>query len=134
MSALKLKKIMVFLLIIGIWTLFGAVATSQAGGCTQDKNGQTVCTLEDPMPKSGTDVNAVLGLVLKAALGLTGALSLYAFVQGGVTWLRSFGNPEKINKGMHSMLWAILGMLVVFLSYGLSRWVFKILVTGKAWG
>lgn len=99
----------------------------------QEKEGIEYCNLENPLKDTSFNANVLLGNVIRAALGIVGALSLFAFVHGGVTWLRSFGNPEKINKGMHSMLWAVLGLLVVFLSYGIAKWILGLLVSGKAW-
>jgi len=112
---------------------WAADTTIKAGSCGTDSSGATKCVLENPLGKV-TNANVLMGKVVAAAMGITGALSLYAFFQGGVTWLRSFGNPEKINRGMHTMLWAVLGLLTVFLSYGLVRWVLNLLSTGKAWG
>lgn len=110
----------------------GAVDTIKPGSCGTDATGATKCVLENPLG-TVTNANVLMGKAVAAAMGITGALSLYAFFQGGVTWLRSFGNPEKISKGMHTMLWAVLGLLVVFISYGLVRWMLNVLGTGKAW-
>ncbi|MFH1291989.1 MAG: hypothetical protein ABIH87_02220 [bacterium] len=106
------------------------------GDCQESSPGILDCALANPLGtsiNSTTDVNTLIGKVVAIALGLVGALSLFAFVQGGMTWFRSFGNPEKIKQGMHTMLFAVMGLLVTFLSYAVLKWIMKLIATGKAW-
>ncbi|MFH1291990.1 MAG: hypothetical protein ABIH87_02225 [bacterium] len=107
--------------------------TKLAEGCTQGEDKSIRCKITDPLGGTITDVNTLVGKVVAVALGLVGALSLFAFVQGGMTWFRSFGNPEKIKQGMHTMLFAVMGLLVTFLSYAVLKWIMKLIATGKAW-
>lgn len=130
--SLKLLYGLVFISLLLGATAWAADTTIKPGSCGTDATGATKCVLENPLG-TVTNANVLMGNIIKAAMGITGALSLYAFFQGGVTWMRSFGNPEKINKGMHTMLWAVLGLLAVFFSYGIVKWVLNLLGTGKAW-
>ena len=56
-------------------------------------------------------------MLIKAALGLIGAVSLFVFIMGGFKWLTSLGNAEKVSKGAKTMLWAVLGLIITFASY-----------------
>jgi len=60
-------------------------------------------------------------------LGLTGVLALIAFIYGGGLWLISAGNEDLIKKGRTSMLWAVIGIAVVFSSYAVLTLIFEIL-------
>ena len=81
------------------------------------ENGQEVCYLENPLSGDITDVPTLIGTIIKAALGIVGALSLYMFIIGGFIWLTSAGNPEKVKRGAKTMLWAAIGVLITFISY-----------------
>ena len=72
------------------------------------------------------DVPILIGMVIKAALSIVGALSLFVFIVGGFTWLTSAGNPEKVTKGAKTMVWAVLGLVVVFASYMIVGLLLKI--------
>jgi len=49
------------------------------------------------------------------------------FVYGGLIWLTSGGTPDKIKKGMDVLLWAAIGLVVIFASYTLVDFVFTAL-------
>lgn len=50
-------------------------------------------------------------------LGIVGSLALLAFVYGGIVFLISGGSSEKVEKGKQILLGAVIGLVVVFLSY-----------------
>jgi len=52
---------------------------------------------------------------------------LIAFIYGGGLWLISAGNEDLIKKGRTSMLWAVIGIAVVFSSYEVLTLIFEIL-------
>ena len=85
--------------------------------------------LENPL---GSIVNPqqVIGNVIKAMLGIVGSLALAVFIFGGFTWVTSAGNDEKIKKGKDMVMWASLGLAVVFLSYALVNFVIGAIVGG----
>jgi hypothetical protein len=98
--------------------------TIPSGGSTDF--GKTV-KLSNPLVGNVTDVNAIIGNIIKAATGVMGALVLLMIVWGGVTWLTAAGNPEKIKSGSNTIMWAILGAVVVLGSYLLLTAVLKAL-------
>lgn len=71
----------------------------------------------------GTEANldSVIGLIQKAvqlAFGLAGIAALVIFLYGGVfEYLTSFGNEEKIKKANLTMLWSIIGLVIIAASY-----------------
>jgi hypothetical protein len=52
-------------------------------------------------------------------------------VWGGFQWLTSAGNDEKVHQGTQTMLWAIIGLAVVFGSYVLVTTYIQFLTGGK---
>lgn len=77
--------------------------------------------LENPLGGSGagevTSPTRLIGNIIKTILTIVGALALGMFVYGGFTWLTSAGSPEKVKKGKDILIWATIGLIVIFTSY-----------------
>lgn len=81
-------------------------------------NSKEKCTnLENPLKTKTTNVSVIIGTLIKYALMIIGSLTLLMFVWGGFQWLTSAGNTEKIKKGSQTMIWAAIGVVLVFASY-----------------
>ncbi len=85
--------------------------------------------LENPLGE--TDIRVIIGRVISALLGFSGALALLMFVWGGITWLTSGGNETRIKKGKDTLLWATIGLVVIFTSYAIVRAIVTALTTGS---
>lgn len=111
-----------------------AVAQEVETGCTTDENGKPICSLENPIgvgQKGTTEAADIVNVVIKAMLGIIGALTLLMFVWGGFQWLTSAGNPEKVSAGTQTMIWAVIGVVLVLASYILLS-TFLNYLTGKS--
>ncbi|PIZ99673.1 MAG: hypothetical protein COX77_00935 [Candidatus Komeilibacteria bacterium CG_4_10_14_0_2_um_filter_37_10] len=67
------------------------------------------------------------GKIIKTVLGLIGIISLLYFITGGFMWMTAGGNSEKVKKGRDTLIWATLGLLVIFSSYTVVRSTLDIL-------
>jgi len=76
-------------------------------------------------PQGTTDINEIVGTAIKMVTGIMGSLALLVFVYGGFLWLTSAGNGEKVQKGTSAMLWAAVGIFIIFSSYAILTLVFK---------
>lgn len=76
-------------------------------------------------PLGTSDVRVILGYLIKAALGLSGSIALIFFVWGGFLWLTSQGNTDKIKQGRQTLVWATIGLAVVFSAYTLTNAVLE---------
>jgi hypothetical protein len=83
--------------------------------------------LENPLGgNSGeTSVPRIIGNIVKTILTIVGALALGMFVYGGFTWLTSGGSSEKIQKGKNILMWATIGLVVIFASYTLVDFLLR---------
>jgi len=100
------------------WSYCGA----SAGQNYQGLPGSTGSVkLDDPL--GGATPQTLIGKVIAAALGLVGSLALAMFIYGGFMWMTAMGNPEKVKKGRDTMLWAVLGLVIIFSAYGLIKFV-----------
>ena len=78
-------------------------------------------------PGGVTSVPALIANIIKTILGVVGAVALFMFVWGGFGWLTSGGNPDKVKQGRDTLVWATIGLLVIFASYTLVDVVFRAL-------
>ena len=60
-------------------------------------------------------------------LGLVGSLALLFFIYGGIVFLISGGNSEKVEQGKKILIGAAIGLVIVFASYTLIQFVFTAL-------
>jgi hypothetical protein len=85
--------------------------TNNAANCPEGRQ-----CLESPL-SGKIEVTSLVGTIIKAVLGLIGSITLFMLVWGGFQWLTSAGNQEKVSQGTQTMLWAVIGLGVVFGSY-----------------
>lgn len=81
-------------------------------------------------PLSTSDVRVFIGQLIKAALGLSGSIALLMFIWGGFLWLTSNGNAEKIDKGRSVLIWATIGLIVIFFAYTIVNAVLTAITAG----
>ena len=121
------KKIIYGLVSVSMFFAFAVPAQAQyqnskpqATGATLEQcpDGRGACTLIDnPLASRGTDIYRQVGGVIGYVLLLIGSLTLLMIVWGGFQWLTAAGNAEKIEQGSKTMMWAVLGVVAVFVSY-----------------
>ena len=112
-----MKKAIVFLLILLVFSLF----ISSAVNAKDDPTGAV--TLTNPLGE-GVTPQIFIGKIIKAILGIVGSLALVMFIYGGFNWMTAAGNAEKVEKGKQILLWATIGLIVIFTSYALVKFVF----------
>lgn len=69
------------------------------------------------------DFTALAVAATKFFLGLSGSFALLFFVYGGVMFLISGGNPERVSKGKQILIGSVLGIIIVFASYTIIGFV-----------
>ena len=99
----------------------GASGNANNGTCPSGTPAGTVC-LANPRGRITTP-QALIGKVINTVLGVVGSLALIMFIFGGLTWMTSAGSPEKVKKGREIIVWAAIGLIIVFASYALVRFL-----------
>lgn len=87
--------------------------------------------LSNPLGE-GVTLYDVIGRIIRAILGLSGAAALLMFVWGGFLWLTSRGESGQITKGKDTLKWATIGLVVILLAYTLVTAVIGALTEGTA--
>ncbi|EKE07482.1 MAG: hypothetical protein ACD_18C00070G0004 [uncultured bacterium] len=93
-------------------------AKTSSPGCAKG----STC-LENPI--GTTNITQIFGNGIKVATGIMGSLALLVFIYGGFVWLTSAGNSEKIKTGTTAMVWAVIGIVVIFASYAIINLVLQ---------
>jgi len=95
-----------------------------------DPSSETV-KLDNPLGERN-DMRQILGQIIDYSMGIMGAITLLVFVFGGGMWLTSMGNAEKVKTGTQAMIWAAIGLFIIFGSYAILNLVIKGLTGGVA--
>jgi hypothetical protein len=74
---------------------------------------------------AAASIPQLIGLALRIILGLMGSIALLMFVYGGFLWLTSGGSADKIKKAKDILVWATIGLVVIFASYTLVDFIIK---------
>ena len=65
--------------------------------------------------------------VIKGVMGILGSITLLMFVMGGLLWILSGGNAERVKKARDMIKWALLGIFIIFSSYMIITFIFGML-------
>ena len=87
-----------------------------------DKGSQSSINLTNPLG-STKDVPTLIGKVINGVLGVVGSLALLMFIYGGFMWMLSAGNEKMVEKGKNTLMWAAAGLVVIFMSYTLVKFI-----------
>ena len=74
-------------------------------------------------PLGNVTIPQLAGRIINAALGISGSLALVMFIWGGFLWLTAAGKPERIKSGQNTLLWAVIGLVVIFGAYAIVNFV-----------
>ncbi|OGF19470.1 hypothetical protein A3I35_02880 [Candidatus Falkowbacteria bacterium RIFCSPLOWO2_02_FULL_45_15] len=84
-------------------------------------------SLTNPLTNTTGDVPGgipgLIGRVINGVLGVVGSLALIMFIYGGLLWMTSGGNDEKVKQGKDVLIWATLGLFIIFASYALVNFI-----------
>ena len=131
-----MKKIL-FVLAAALFVMPFAYASAQTGdnsANTGGTSGSAAGTVNLVNPLGGTNEKpqgtvqnpqVLISRVIDAMLGIVGSLALLMFVYGGFLWMTSAGNSKQVDKGKDILTWAALGLVLIFTSYGLVKFVLK---------
>lgn len=117
-SAISLLLLSSTVLAQGTHTLTGTATPDQTGDGIKS---QQPVSLTNPIGTA--DIPTLIGNIIKAVLSVIGSLALVMFIYGGFTWMLAGGSSEKVKKGRDIITWAAIGLVVVFSSYALVRFV-----------
>lgn len=74
-------------------------------------------------------IPTVVGNIVGRVLFVTGVIALLVFVYAGVRWMLAMGQgrAEVAKKALNIIVWAIIGLAVIFMSYMIMTFVIELL-------
>ncbi|MFA6038984.1 MAG: hypothetical protein WCV62_03600 [Candidatus Peribacteraceae bacterium] len=76
--------------------------------------------------QNGTPLE-IFATFIALALVVASLLSLVFIILGGINFILSAGNEEKIKKAVHTIRYAIIGLFVTFIAFFAVSWMARIL-------
>ena len=78
----------------------------------------------------GTDVKGdalptIVGGIINTAIGVMGVLLLVYVIYGGYLWMTAQGEKDKVDKARGVITNAIIGMIIISLSFAISSYVIE---------
>lgn len=85
-------------------------------------------TLDTMANKAGyntavTHPNSIIANIIETALGLLGVIFILLIVYGGILWMTSGGEEQKIEKAQKIIKNAIIGLIITIAAYAISYFV-----------
>ncbi|MEA3248929.1 MAG: pilin [Patescibacteria group bacterium] len=78
-------------------------------------------------PLGPVSIPVIIGNIIRGLIGISGVLALAMFVYGGFMWMTSAGNKERVDKAKNTVVWSVLGLILIFASYALVSFVLSAL-------
>lgn len=109
----------------------GDVCPPPQGGSTVagESRDQSVRRL---VPRGMGDISlqTLSGRFINIMIGISGSVALLMFVYGGFMMLTSAGDSDRVGKGKKAMVWAVIGLVVIFGAYAILSALFTALGAG----
>lgn len=75
--------------------------------------------------KDAVDPRIMASRLITAFMGLLGIVVTYLFVMAGYYFVSSHGNDEKVSKARKMMQGAVIGLIIILISFSISYFVGK---------
>ncbi|MDD2758446.1 MAG: pilin [Patescibacteria group bacterium] len=77
-------------------------------------------------------LSRTVGSIIKSVLSVIGVIFLVLTIYAGVLWMTAAGNEEKVTKATGIIKAAVIGLIIVVLSYGVTALVMNFVVGAQA--
>jgi hypothetical protein len=126
---MKTKQIKIFIQALALLAAVNILPLSALAATTPDARCQTFkdqfkvssgVNIVSDLPQYCSATQLILA-VINFALGLSGVVTILFLVVGGFWYITSAGNEEQTEKGKKTIINAIIGLIVIILSYTIVR-------------
>jgi len=115
------QKTKIYSFLILIFIISGCLLSFNSIQAQEPMPTEPMPTLTNPL--GNREPHELVGDIIQYILGFVGILVLVMFIYGGITWMTSAGAPEKIKKGRDTLIWAVLGLGLIFFSYAILKFI-----------
>lgn len=61
--------------------------------------------------------------IVNIVIGVMGVAATVFIVRGGIDYMTANGNPDKLKRAKHTILYAAIGLVICILSFAIVNWV-----------
>ncbi|HCC83449.1 TPA: hypothetical protein DEP96_01210 [Candidatus Uhrbacteria bacterium] len=69
------------------------------------------------------DILSLIGLLIKALLGILGVIFLILIIYAGILWMTAAGNEDKVKKAQNILKNSVIGLVILITAYAISWFV-----------
>ncbi|MCX6746473.1 MAG: hypothetical protein NTX00_05720, partial [Candidatus Parcubacteria bacterium] len=121
-----LKKILLTLLIgAGLFFITSSVSAQIQPGLNE---------IASPLGLGTQDIRVTIANIIRVALGLLGIVAVVIIIYGGVLYLTSMGEPEKIKKAKDLLIAAIIGLVIILTSFAIASFIISSILNATGVG
>jgi amino acid transporter len=73
------------------------------------------------------DLIKIIFEIIRYLLSFLGVAAVLIIIYGGFLWMSAGGNPEKVEKAKKIITQAIIGLIIILLSYSLTMFVIRLI-------
>jgi type IV secretory pathway VirB2 component (pilin) len=84
---------------------------------------RTIATFVYNQVKNNPPLEGVLTTFINSLLGVTFSIAVLFLIVGGYQYITSTGNPEAIQKAKNTILYSIIGLIIILLSYAIVNFI-----------
>ena len=116
-----MKKI--FIVIIILFSLFLFKDVEAQNNMTAWSNVLSTAAGQAGYDSEITSPEPIIGVVIKALLSFLGVIFMMLMVYGGFLWMTARGNEDQVKKARDLITAAIIGLIIIILSYLISIFI-----------
>ncbi len=92
-----------------------------SGGSTATQNAKN--GVENVNPGAETDLNKMIATILNVIFGVIGIVAVIYIILGGIHYTTSEGDSQKTQKAKSTIMYGIIGLVVVLLAFAIVNFV-----------
>jgi Trk-type K+ transport system membrane component len=115
------KKFLIILILISFIYLAVPALTQASMSDALDK------TASQADISQNQNLTSLTVTLIQGLLGILGLVFVILLIYGGVTWMTSMGQEEKIKKARSTIRNSVIGLLIIMLSYAIVFYVLYLL-------
>ncbi len=123
---LKASFLTALVVLVLAWPVAGALAQAPAPtGTTNPPATRTSgsAAVGMPIPLANISIQQLIGRIIQYVLGISGVIAMVMFIYGGLTWMMAQGNQEKITSAKNTVVWSVIGLVLIFSSYAIAKFI-----------
>lgn len=115
------------------FSIDGALAVIQLDDSFRPENLPTMeveDAVNDDNPETAATQTLIMfvGNIISQVLLFAGALTILFVILAGINYILAFGKDERIEKGKRGIVWSLVGLVVILLSYAIVQGILQIIL------